>query len=45
MPEVFHSLYSYAWFVGFAIAFLAYSLWDIRGRHTITAAELARDAA
>ena len=45
VPEVFHSLYSYAWFVGFAIAFLAYSLWDIRGRHTITAAELARDAA
>lgn len=45
VPAVFHSLYTYAWFVGFAIAFLAYSLWAGRGRDVITAAELARDAA
>jgi cytosine/uracil/thiamine/allantoin permease len=46
VPAVFHTLYAYAWFVGFGIAFVAYALWGSRGRGTITAAELrAFDAA
>jgi cytosine/uracil/thiamine/allantoin permease len=40
IPTPFHTLYTYAWFVGFAIALAAYSLWGGRGRDTITAAEL-----
>jgi NCS1 family nucleobase:cation symporter-1 len=40
VPAIFHTLYAYAWFVGFGIALVAYSLWAGRGRHTITAAEL-----
>jgi cytosine/uracil/thiamine/allantoin permease len=40
VPAVFHTIYAYAWFVGFAIALLAYSLWAGRGRDAITAAEL-----
>ena len=40
VPAAFHTLYTYAWFVGFAIALVAYSLWGARGRDTITAAEL-----
>jgi cytosine/uracil/thiamine/allantoin permease len=40
VPAVFHTLYAYAWFVGFAIAFVAYALWAGRSRGTITAAEL-----
>ncbi|HET6363027.1 MAG TPA: cytosine permease, partial [Gemmatimonadota bacterium] len=40
VPAVFHSLYTYAWFVGFGIALVAYSLWAGRARDTIGAAEL-----
>ena len=40
VPGAFHTIYTYAWFVGFAIAFAAYALWGARGRDTITAAEL-----
>ena len=40
VPAVFHTLYTYAWFVGFAIALLAYTLLGARRRDTITAAEL-----
>ena len=40
VPAVFHTLYAYAWFVGFGIALVAYSLWAGRTRDTITAAAL-----
>jgi NCS1 family nucleobase:cation symporter-1 len=40
IPSVFHTLYAYAWFAGFAIAFAVYVLWAGRRRDTITAAEL-----
>jgi cytosine/uracil/thiamine/allantoin permease len=40
IPGVFHDVYTYAWFVGFAIAFGAYVLLGARYRNTITAAEL-----
>ena len=40
VPPLFHTLYTYAWFVGFGIALVAYSLWAGRTRDTITAAEL-----
>ena len=40
IPSAFHTLYAYAWFVGFAIALVVYALWGARGRNTITAAEL-----
>ncbi|HET6616748.1 MAG TPA: cytosine permease, partial [Gemmatimonadota bacterium] len=36
----FHTIYAYAWFIGFAIAFAVYSVWAARRRYTITAAEL-----
>jgi cytosine/uracil/thiamine/allantoin permease len=40
VPAIFHTLYTYAWFVGFAIALIAYSTWGARRKGTITAAEL-----
>jgi NCS1 family nucleobase:cation symporter-1 len=40
VPGFFHTLYAYAWFAGFGIAFAAYALWGARGRDTISAAEL-----
>lgn len=40
VPAVFTTLYAYAWFVGFGIALVAYTLWAGRARDTIGAAEL-----
>ncbi len=40
VPAVFHALYAYAWFVGFGIALVAYSLWAVRARDTIAVGTL-----
>jgi NCS1 family nucleobase:cation symporter-1 len=43
VPAVFHSLYTYAWFVGFAIAFVAYTALGL-ARGSVPAPEPARAA-
>ncbi len=43
VPSIFHSLYTYAWFVGFAIAFLSYAALG-HARRTVLEPEPARAA-
>jgi cytosine/uracil/thiamine/allantoin permease len=43
VPQAFHVLYTYAWFVGFAIAFLAYVAWGT-SRRAAPVPEAARAA-
>lgn len=43
VPEIFHSLYTYAWFIGFAIAFVGYTALGI-ARRPVPRPEPARAA-